>query len=63
VKSARLTEFKNNLSRYLDHVKAGGSVMVFNGIGPLRRSCRSPGPGGGARAATTLGWPGSIAAE
>ena len=51
MKRARIAELKNNLSRYLDHVKAGGSVVVFDRdrpvaqIVPLPRASRG---GGGA---------------
>jgi len=29
MKKAKIAELKNNLSRYLEHVKAGGSVLVL----------------------------------
>ena len=35
MKSAKIADLKNNLSRYLEHVKAGGSVMVFERDRPV----------------------------
>ena len=35
MKSAKIAELKNNLSRYLDHVKAGGSVVVLERDRPV----------------------------
>jgi prevent-host-death family protein len=35
VKSAKIAELKNNLSRYLDYVKAGGAVMVLDRDRPV----------------------------
>jgi prevent-host-death family protein len=35
VKSAKIADLKNNLSRYLEHVKAGGSVMVLERDRPV----------------------------
>jgi len=35
VKNAKIAELKNNLSRYLDHVKAGGSVLVLERDRPI----------------------------
>ena len=35
MKRAKIAELKNNLSRYLDHVKAGGSVMVLERDRPV----------------------------
>src|SRR2546428_7629 len=32
---ARITELKDHLSRYLDHVKGGGSVLVFDRDQPV----------------------------
>ena len=46
MKKARIAELKNHLSRYLDHVKGGGSVLVFDRdqpvaqIVPLQRAGR-----------------------
>lgn len=37
MKSAKIAELKNNLSRYLDHVKAGGSVTVLERDRPVAR--------------------------
>ena len=44
MKKAKIGELRNGLSRYLDHVRAGGSVVVYDRdtpiaeIVPLRRS-------------------------
>jgi prevent-host-death family protein len=46
VKSAKLAELKNNLSRYLDHVKAGGSVMVLERDRPVAQIVPFSGPRG-----------------
>jgi prevent-host-death family protein len=35
VKSAKIADLKNNLSRYLEHVKAGGSVLVLDRDEPV----------------------------
>ena len=35
MKKARIAELKNNLSRYLEHVKGGGSVLVFDRDQPV----------------------------
>jgi len=35
MKTARIAELKNNLSRYLDHVRAGGTVMVLDRDAPV----------------------------
>ena len=35
MKSAKIADLKNNLSRYLEHVKAGGSVMVLERDRPI----------------------------
>ena len=35
MKSAKIADLKNNLSRYLEHVKTGGSVMVLNRDRPV----------------------------
>jgi antitoxin (DNA-binding transcriptional repressor) of toxin-antitoxin stability system len=35
MKSAKIAELKNNLSRYLDYVKAGGTVMVLERDRPV----------------------------
>jgi prevent-host-death family protein len=37
VKRVKIAELKNNLSRYLEHVKAGGSVLVFERDRPVAR--------------------------
>jgi prevent-host-death family protein len=44
MKKAKIAELRNGLSRYLDHVRAGGSVVIYDRntpiaeIVPLRRS-------------------------
>jgi antitoxin (DNA-binding transcriptional repressor) of toxin-antitoxin stability system len=35
MKRARIAELKNNLSRYLDHVRGGGSVLVLDRDQPV----------------------------
>jgi len=46
MKTAKIADLKNNLSRYLEHVKGGGSVLVLDRdnpvaqIVPLDRSVR-----------------------
>lgn len=35
MKRARIAALKNNLSRYLDHVRAGGSVLVLDRDQPI----------------------------
>jgi antitoxin (DNA-binding transcriptional repressor) of toxin-antitoxin stability system len=35
VKIAKIADLKNNLSRYLEHVKAGGAVMVLERDRPV----------------------------
>ncbi len=35
MKKARIAELKNNLSRYLDHVRGGGSVLVLDRDQPV----------------------------
>ena len=47
MKSAKIAELKNNLSRYLDCVKAGGTVTVLDRDRPIARIVslsRSGGP-------------------
>jgi len=46
VKSVKIAELKNNLSRYLDHVKAGGSVMVLERDRPVAQIVPLSGPRG-----------------
>lgn len=47
MKKAKIAELKNNLSRYLDHVRGGGSVLVLDRehpvaeIVPLRQKKRA----------------------
>src|SRR5438445_11524462 len=35
MKKARIAELKNNLSRYLEHVRGGGSVLVLDRDRPI----------------------------
>jgi prevent-host-death family protein len=35
MKKARIAELKNNLSRYLEHVRSGGSVLVLDRDRPV----------------------------
>jgi prevent-host-death family protein len=35
MKKAKIAELKNNLSRYLDHVRGGGSVLVLDREHPV----------------------------
>ena len=35
MKKARIAELKNNLSRYLEHVRAGGTVLVLDRDDPI----------------------------
>lgn len=37
MKKARIAELKDNLSRYLDYVRAGGSVLVLDRQEPVAR--------------------------
>ena len=37
MKRARVAELKNNLSRYLDHVRAGGTVVVLHRNQPVAK--------------------------
>lgn len=37
MKRARIAELKNNLSRYLEHVRGGGSVLVLDRDEPVAR--------------------------
>jgi antitoxin (DNA-binding transcriptional repressor) of toxin-antitoxin stability system len=37
VKKARIGELKNNLSRYLEHVRAGGTVIVLHRDRPVAK--------------------------
>ena len=37
MKSARIADLKNNLSRYLDHVRAGRSVLVLDRDEPVAK--------------------------
>jgi prevent-host-death family protein len=37
MKRAKIAELKNNLSRYLDHVRSGGSVLVLDRDQPVAR--------------------------
>jgi len=52
MKKAKIGELKNNLSRYLDHVRGGGSVLVLDRdrpvaqLVPLRGAVGEPGGDG-----------------
>lgn len=37
MKKARIAELKNNLSRYLEHVRGGGTVLVLDRDRPVAR--------------------------
>ena len=37
MRRAKIAELKNNLSRYLDHVKAGGTVLILDRDRPVAR--------------------------
>lgn len=37
MKQAKIAELKNHLSRYLEHVRAGGSVLVLDRDRPVAR--------------------------
>jgi prevent-host-death family protein len=50
VKQAKIANLKNNLSRYLDHVRRGGSVIVLDRDRPVARLV--PLPVAGARGAS-----------
>jgi len=50
VKQAKIANLKNNLSRYLDHVRRGGSVTVLDRDRPVARLV--PLPLEGARGAS-----------
>ena len=45
MKRAKIAELKNNLSRYLDYVKAGGSVLVLDRDRPVAQIVPLSGPG------------------
>ena len=46
MRKVRIAELKNNLSRYLDHVKAGGTVLVLDRDRPVAHivPLTTPGP-------------------
>ena len=50
MKQAKIANLKNNLSRYLDHVRRGGSVIVLDRDRPVARLV--PLPHEGARGAS-----------
>ncbi len=37
MRSVKIAELKNNLSRYLDQIRAGGSVLVFDREQPVAK--------------------------
>jgi antitoxin (DNA-binding transcriptional repressor) of toxin-antitoxin stability system len=47
MKRAKIAELKNNLSRYLQHVKSGGTVLVLDRDQPVARlvPVQQPAPG------------------
>ena len=45
---AKIGEMKNQLSRYLDHVRGGGEVLVFDRDRPIARLVPVSRPGGPA---------------
>ena len=45
---AKIGELKNQLSRYLDHVRGGGEVLVFDRDRPIARLVPVSRPGGPA---------------
>lgn len=55
MKRARIAELKRHLSRYLDHVREGGSVLVLDRDRPVARIVPLQ---GGVLPATRSGWRG-----
>ena len=47
MKQAKIANLKNNLSRYLDHVRRGGSVTVLDRDQPVARLVPLPHKGAG----------------
>ena len=47
MKQAKIANLKNNLSRYLDHVRRGGSVTVLDRDRPVARLVPLPHKGAG----------------
>jgi prevent-host-death family protein len=45
VKEAKIGELRNHLSRYLDHVRDGGEVLVLDRDRPVARIVSASGPG------------------
>ena len=56
MKQAKIANLKNNLSRYLDHVRRGGSVIVLDRDRPVARLVPLPheGASGARRTFCTL---------
>jgi antitoxin (DNA-binding transcriptional repressor) of toxin-antitoxin stability system len=48
MKKAKIAELKNNLSRYLDHVRGGGTVLVLDRDQAIARIVPLAGAGEGA---------------
>jgi antitoxin (DNA-binding transcriptional repressor) of toxin-antitoxin stability system len=46
MKKAKIANLKNNLSRYLEHVRGGGSVLVLDRDRPVARLVPLPREGG-----------------
>ena len=49
MKKAKIAELKNHLSRYLDHVRSGGSVLVLDRGQPVAQIVPLARPTGGSR--------------
>jgi prevent-host-death family protein len=49
MKKAKIAELKNHLSRYLDHVRSGESVLVLDRDQPVAQIVPLARPTGGAR--------------
>jgi antitoxin (DNA-binding transcriptional repressor) of toxin-antitoxin stability system len=50
MKRAKIAELKNNLSRYLEHVKAGGTILVLERDRPVAQIVPCGGRGSGSAA-------------
>ncbi len=48
MKKARVAQLKNGLSRYLSHVKRGGTVLVYERDRPVAQIVPAPRPARGA---------------
>jgi len=54
MKTARISELRDRLSRYLDHVRAGGRILIMDRNRPVAEIV-PVGPSAGARAGTDDG--------